>query len=86
MLYHYIEHQKEVIVRRTRYELDKAEARAHILEGLIIALDNIDEIVDMIKKSPDAPTAKASLIERFALSEKTGAGYSRHEAAKADRS
>ncbi len=70
MLYHYIEHQKDVIVRRTRYELDKAKARAHILEGLIIALDNIDEIVDMIKKSPDAPTAKASLIERFALSEK----------------
>lgn len=70
MLYHYIEHQKDVIIRRTKYELQKAEARAHILEGLIIALDNIDEIVDMIKKSPDAPTAKASLIERFALSEK----------------
>lgn len=70
MLYHYIEHQKDVIIRRTKYELQKAEARAHILEGLIIALDNIDEIVDMIKKSPDAPTAKVSLMERFALSEK----------------
>lgn len=70
VLHHYLEHQKDVIVRRTKYELQKAEARAHILEGLIIALDNIDEIVEMIKKSPDAPTAKASLIERFALSEK----------------
>ena len=70
MLYYYLEHQKDVIVRRTRYELEKARARAHILEGLIIALDNIDEIVDLIKKSPDVPTAKASLIERFALSEK----------------
>ena len=70
MLYHYLEHQKDVIVRRTRYELEKARARAHILEGLIIALDNIDEIVDLIKKSPDVPTAKASLMSRFALSEK----------------
>ena len=70
MLHHYLEHQKDVIVRRTRYELEKAQARAHILEGLIIALDNIDEIVEMIKKSPDAPTAKASLIERFELSDK----------------
>ena len=70
MLYHYLEHQKDVIVRRTRYELERAEARAHILEGLIIALDNIDEIVDLIKKSPDAPTAKERLIARFAFSEK----------------
>jgi DNA gyrase subunit A len=70
MLYHYLEHQKDVIVRRTKHELAKAQARAHILEGLIIALDNIDEIVEMIKKSPDAPSAKASLIERFVLSEK----------------
>jgi DNA gyrase subunit A len=70
MLYHYLEHQKDVIVRRTKHELAKAQARAHILEGLIIALDNIDVIVEMIKKSPDAPTAKAALIERFTLSEK----------------
>lgn len=70
MLYYYLEHQKNVIARRTKYELAKAKARAHLLEGLIIALDNIDEIVEMIKKSPDAPTAKASLIERFTLSEK----------------
>lgn len=70
VLYHYLEHQKDVIIRRTKYELEKAEARAHILEGLIIALDNIDEIVEMIKKSPDVPTARASLIARFGLSEK----------------
>ncbi len=69
MLYYYLEHQKEVIVRRTKYELEKAEARAHILEGLIIALDNIDEIVDMIKKSPDVPTARDSLMARFGLSQ-----------------
>ena len=70
ILYYYLEHQKDVIVRRTRYELEKARARAHILEGLIIALDNIDEIVEMIKKSPDVPTAKGGLMSRFALSEK----------------
>ncbi len=70
VLHYYIEHQKDVITRRTRYDLEKAQARAHILEGLIIALDNIDEVIALIKKSPDAPTAKAGLIERFALSEK----------------
>jgi len=70
LLYHYIEHQKTVIVRRTRFELEKAEARAHILEGLIIALDNIDEVVDLIKKSPDVPTARDGLMTRFGLSEK----------------
>ncbi len=70
ILYYYIEHQKDVIVRRTRFELEKAEARAHILEGLIIALDNIDEIVELIKKSPDVPTARERLMSRFALSDK----------------
>lgn len=70
MFYHYIRHQKEVITRRTQYELDKAEARAHILEGLLKALDHIDEIVDIIKKSPDTPTARARLMETFAFSDK----------------
>ena len=70
MLYHYLEHQKEVIVRRTQYELDKAEARAHILEGLLIALDNIDEVVQMIRSSRNAAEAKPRLMERFGLSEK----------------
>ncbi len=69
MLHHYIDHQKEVIVRRTTYELEKAKARAHILEGLIIALDNIDDVVDLIKKAKDVPTAKTQLMERFGLSE-----------------
>jgi DNA gyrase subunit A len=69
-LYHYVEHQKDVIVRRTQYDLEKARARAHILEGLIIALDNIDEVIELIKKSPDTPAAKTGLMERFALSEK----------------
>ena len=70
MLYHYLEHQKDVIVRRTRYDLDKAEARAHILEGLLIALDNIDEIVRIIRNSPNTAEAKIQLMERFALSDK----------------
>ncbi len=69
VLYHYIEHQKEVIVRRTTYELEKAKARAHILEGLLIALDNIDDVVDLIKKAKDVPTAKAQLMERFSLTD-----------------
>ena len=70
MLYHYIRHQKEVVTRRTQYDLDKAEARAHILEGLLKALDHIDEIVQIIKASGDVAAARVSLIERFAFSDK----------------
>ena len=70
MLYHYLEHQKDVITRRTRYDLDKAEARAHILEGLLIALDNIDEIVKIIRGSANTGEAKVQLMERFGLSDK----------------
>jgi len=70
VLYHYIAHQKEVIERRTRYDLEKAKAKAHILEGLLIALDNIDEVVSIIRGSKDVSTAKATLIERFELSDK----------------
>jgi len=70
MLFHYLEHQKEVIVRRTRYDLDKAEARAHILEGLLIALDNIDEIVKIIRASANTNEAKVQLMERFGLTDK----------------
>ncbi|MCL4078196.1 DNA gyrase subunit A [Coriobacteriia bacterium Es71-Z0120] len=69
MLHYYIEHQKEVITRRTRYDLRKAEERAHILEGYIIALDNIDEVIAIIKSSEDDAQAKQRLIERFGLSE-----------------
>ncbi len=70
MLFHYIAHQKDVVTRRTRYDLDKAEARAHIVEGLLKALDHIDEIVQLIKSSSDVATARSSLIDRFAFSEK----------------
>ena len=70
MLHHYLEHQKDVIVRRTRYDLDKAEARAHILEGLLIALDNIDEIVRIIRGSANTSEAKVQLMERFGLTDK----------------
>jgi DNA gyrase subunit A len=70
MLHHYIAHQKDIVIRRTKHELEKAKARAHILEGLIIALDNIDEVVNLIKKAKDSATAKVQLMERFSLSEK----------------
>lgn len=70
MLHHFIEHQKEVIVRRTRFELNKAEAEAHILEGLRIALDHIDEIIETIRTSANGEQAKGNLMERFGLSEK----------------
>lgn len=68
-LHYYIEHQKDVLVRRTRFELEKAKKRAHILEGLIIALDNIDRIVELIKKSADPLSARMALMENFGLSE-----------------
>ena len=67
MLEHYIAHQKEIVTRRTRYDLAKAEARAHILEGLLVALDNIDEIIKTIRASYD--NAKEKLMDRFRLSE-----------------
>ena len=70
MIYYYLEHQKDVVTRRTRFELNKAEARAHILEGLIKALDHIDEIVHIIRSNRDTPAARAALIERFDFSEK----------------
>lgn len=69
MMQHFIKHRLNVIVRRTKFELDTAESRAHILEGYIIALDNIDEIIKLIKKSKDAPTAKDGLVKKFKLSE-----------------
>ncbi|TFH40128.1 MAG: DNA gyrase subunit A [Chrysiogenales bacterium] len=69
ILTHYIAHRKEVIVRRTRFELKKAEERAHILEGLKIALDNIDEVIKIIRASKDADEAGKRLIKRFSFSE-----------------
>jgi DNA gyrase subunit A len=70
MLYHYIEHQVEVIRRRTRYDLKKAEERAHILEGLRIALDHIDEVIALIRASSTTAEAREGLMNRFGLSEK----------------
>jgi DNA gyrase subunit A len=68
-LVHYLNHRHEVVVRRTQFDLDAAEKRAHILEGLKIALDNIDEIIELIKKSKDGETARTNLMSRFGLSE-----------------
>lgn len=70
LIYYYLEHQKDVVVRRTRYELEKAEARAHILEGLRIAIDNIDRIIEIIRSSPDENEARPRLMEEFNFSEK----------------
>ncbi len=66
---HFINHRMDVLVRRTKYELDAAERRAHILEGYIIALDNIDEVIETIKKSRDVETAKKNLMRKFKLSD-----------------
>jgi DNA gyrase subunit A len=67
---YYVEHQKEVIVRRTKFELDKAEARAHILEGLKIAIDNLDEVIKIIRSSKNEASAKEGLIQRFDFSDR----------------
>ncbi len=69
MVHYYIAHQLEVIERRSRFRLAKAEARAHIVEGLLIALDNIDEVVEIIKSSEDVAAARSALMDRFELSE-----------------
>jgi DNA gyrase subunit A len=69
MIVHFVEHRHEVVVRRTKYELRKAEERAHILEGLIIASDNIDEVIALIRSSSNGDEAKSKLVERFSLSE-----------------
>lgn len=69
-IFHYIDHQRDVIVRRTRYDLNKAQNRAHILEGLIIALDNLDAVINLIRSSKTVQVAKDGLIKKFNLSEK----------------
>ena len=70
MLNNYLLHQKEVVTRRTEYDLNKAEERAHILQGLLIALDHIDEVIRIIRASKDTASAKQNLMERFSLSER----------------
>lgn len=69
MLRYYLKHQEDVVTRRTKYDLNKAEERAHILEGLLIALDNIDEVIQIIRGSSSVQVAKARLMERFAFSD-----------------
>ena len=70
VLEHYIEHRHDVIVRRAQFELDKALEREHILEGLKIAVDNIDEVIKIIRGAADTPTASAQLQKRFKLTER----------------
>ncbi|MBZ2175706.1 DNA gyrase subunit A [Schnuerera sp. xch1] len=70
ILRHYLEHQKEIITRRTQFDLNKAEARAHIVEGLKIALDNIDEVINIIRNSKEESVAKEKLMNSFKLSDK----------------
>jgi DNA gyrase subunit A len=69
MLDHYLQHQKEVVTRRTKYELNKAEERAHILEGLLIAQDHIDEVIKIIRGAQNIQAAKLELMERFGLTD-----------------
>lgn len=69
MMQHFINHRMDVLIKRTKFDLDAAERRAHILEGYIIALDNIDAVIDTIKKSRDVETAKNNLMKKFKLSE-----------------
>jgi DNA gyrase subunit A len=68
LIQHYVEHQREVVTRRTQYELRRAEARAHILEGILVALDNLDAVIKLIRSSPDPDTAREGLITQFELS------------------
>jgi DNA gyrase subunit A len=69
LLYHFVEHRKQIIIRRTRFELNKAEARAHVLEGLKIALDHIDAVISLIRSSKSPSEAKQGLIEQFKLTD-----------------
>ncbi|TML70905.1 MAG: DNA gyrase subunit A [Actinobacteria bacterium] len=69
LLYHYLEHQREVVTRRLKYDLRQAEKRAHVLEGYLIALDNLDEVIALIRGADDTDSARAALMERFSLSE-----------------
>lgn len=69
MIFHYVNHRHEVVIRRTEYELREAEKRAHILEGYLIALDHLDEVISLIRSSRDPETARNGLMEKFSLSE-----------------
>lgn len=83
-LLYFIDHRREVVIRRTVYELKKAKERAHILEGLKIAVENIDEIIALIKKAEGPHEAKAQLIDRFKLSEISSSSYFGYASAASD--
>ena len=85
LLQHFIEHRHTVITRRTEFDLKRAQDREHILEGLKIAVDNIDEVISIIRKAKDVPTADAALRKRFKLSEKQCGGDPQHAAGPAHR-
>jgi DNA gyrase subunit A len=85
MIQHFLDHRHEVVVRRSQYDLRQALDREHILEGLKIAVDNIDEVVELIRSSPDTETANARLQERFGLSERPGEGDPGHAPRPAHR-
>ena len=85
VIHHYVDHQREVVTRRTQFELRRAEARAHILEGLLIALDNLDAVIALIRGSADPDAAREGLIEKFELSDRAGAGDPRDAPAAAHR-
>ena len=82
---HYVDHQREIIVRRTKYELRRAEERAHVLEGLLIALDNLDEVIALIRGSRDPEAARNGLVERFELTVDPGPGDPAADPEPADR-
>ena len=81
----YVRHQREVVVRRTKFELSEKERRAHILEGLLVALDNLDEVIALIRGSADPEAARVGLVERFELSDRAGRGHPADDPAPADR-
>ena len=79
ILTYYLDHQKEIITRRTQFDLNKAEERAHIVEGLKIALDNIDEVISIIRSSKEESIARERLMNSFGLIWKTSSSYIRYE-------
>ena len=78
LVHHYVQHQREVVTRRTQYELRRAEARAHILEGVLVALDNLDAVIKLIRGSSDPDEAREGLIAQLRAHPRAGAGDSRH--------
>lgn len=85
MLKLYLKHQEDVVTRRTKYDLNKAEERDHILQGLLIALDHIDEVIRIIRSSRNTQAAKENLMERFELSDPQAQAIRRYETARSYR-